>query len=194
MHMQVLRYPVFLLVIFSIIFLAAALPAQAQQAADNGTGDDISALPVSFILDNTMDSHVQDILQNIYEYEFRAAADNPAAQSELVQKRSDGLMMDTLDKKEVMRSILSRNESISPEQLMALASEMNGSIDRLNGWSKKLEDHAAGLSLLNGHKAGKDPIVPLLSDINDVRGLAGKMAQVAKDNRNKGPKNKGKSH
>jgi hypothetical protein len=192
MHMQVLRYPVFLFTIFFIIFLAMAVPAQAQQAADN-TGD-IGALPVSFILDNTLDAHAQDIKQNIYEYQFTAAAKDPAAQSGLLQKRSDDLKKDTMDKKKAISAILSRNGSISYEQLGAMASEMGSSIDRLNEWSKRLEEHAAGLSLLNGHKALTDPIVPLLSNIDDARGLAAKMAQAANDKKNDSLKNSGKSH
>jgi hypothetical protein len=194
MHMRIIRPLGCLLTIFSLALLTLYMPGQAQQAADNTTANDIGALPVSFVLNNAIDAHEQDIRQKIFEYEFMAAENSPSVQSDLVRKRSEDLKKDTLGKKKVMSAILSRNGSISPEQLGALASEMSGNIDRLSGFTRKLEEKAAGLSLLNGHKTNTDTIAPLLNDISDGRGLAAKMIQAADDKKNGSLKNNGKNH
>jgi len=170
-----------MLIVSLFLFLAAiAVPSFAQRAADNDTG----ALPVSFILDSALEAHEQDIKEKMFEYKFEAASNDPAAQVDLVKERSDELKKDIASKKGILMALMARNDSVPDYQFAALTDEMSASIEKLNGWSKKLQDHAAGLTMLNGHKAYTDSVVPLIDDLNDARELASRASQVAKDKKN----------
>jgi hypothetical protein len=168
------RFPLFISAILSaVLLLSLAVPAYAS----NGTG----ALPVSFILDSALDAHEQDIKENIFEYKFNAANNDPTLQSELVQKRSEDLKKVTMNKKSFMQALIDNGGTIPDGQMEMLAEEMGKSFQKLDAWSKKLEEHAAGLTLLKGHKTYTDDIQPLMKDINDAKGLAMKAARDASD-------------
>jgi len=175
-----------LIVSLFLILAAVAAPSHAQRAEDNNTG----ALPVTFILDSMLDAHEQDIKEKMFEYKFEAAGSDPAMQVGLVKERSDELKNDTASKKGLLMALLARNDSVSGRQFAALVDVTSAGIEKLNGWSKKLEEHAAELTMLNGHKAYTDSVEPLIDDLNDARELASKASQAAKDkkNANAGPK------
>lgn len=185
--MRQMRSPMVVLALLSvsilIIVLAMAAPACAQQAPDNGSKG-AGTLPVSFILDSVLEAHEQDIKEKIFEYKFEAASNDPAVQADLVKERSDELKDDTAFKKGILMALMARKDLISGEQLSLLAEEMSVSIEKLNGRSKKLEEHAAGLTMLNGHKAYTDSVEPLIDDVKDAKELALKASQAAKDKKN----------
>jgi len=165
------------------VALAIAIPALAQQAQDNASGGK-GDMPVSFLLDSAIDAHEQDIKERMFEYKFEAASGNPDAQVALVKERSDELKNDTASKKGILKALMARNGSIPGKQLAAIVDEMSSGIEKLGGWSKKLEEHAAGLVMLNGQKAYTESIVPLMDDLEDARELASKASKAAKDKKN----------
>ena len=165
-----------------VIVLAMAVPALTQQASDNGSGGGGTGTPpVTFILDSMLDAHEQDIKEKMFEYKFEAASSDPAAQVALVKERSGELKSDTASKKGILVALMARNDSVSAKQFAALTDEMGTSIEKLNSLSKKLEEDAAGLVMLNGQKAYTDSVEPLISDLKDARELASRASQVAKD-------------
>jgi hypothetical protein len=168
-----------------ILFLACvmAIQAGAQPAAETSSKN-TGMMPLSFILDSSLDVHEQDIKENIFEYRFEAAKNDPSLQSSLVKKRSADLKNDAVDKKNMLKALMEDKGEFSDDQMAMLAEEMNSSIEKLNGWSRKLEEHAAGLTLLNGKNAYIESIVPLMGDISDAKELAIKMSQEAKDKKN----------
>ncbi len=178
------RFPMVVLVLLLacilVIVLAMAAPACAQHAsADSSRGT--GTPPVSFILDSMLEAHEQDIKEKMFEYKFEAAGNDPAAQVNLIKERSDELKNDTASKKGILMALMAMNDSVSGKQFAAITDEMSASIEKLNGWSKKLEEHAAGLVMLNGHKAYTDSVEPLINDLKDARELAFRASQAAKD-------------
>jgi hypothetical protein len=163
-----------------LLLVATSVPSFAQQAEANDTG----ALPITFILDSMMGAHEQDIKEKMFEYNFEAASDDPAAQVELVKKRSDELKHNTVLKKGILIALMARNGSVSGDQFAAIVDEMGAYIEKLNGWSKKLEEHAAGLAMLNGNKVYTDSVVPLMDDVKDAKDLASKASKEGKDKKN----------
>ena len=164
------------------LVLAAAVPAGTQAVVNNSRGT--GSPPVTFILDSMLNAHEQDIKEKMFENQFEAASNDPAAQVVLVNKRGAELKKATATKKSILKGLLAMNGAVSDSQFVALTDEVGGSIEMLNGRSKKLEEHAAGLVLLNGHKAYTDSVEPLISDVSDARELASKASQVAKDKKN----------
>lgn len=160
-----------------IILLSIILPgaSTAQQAADNSM-----AMPISFVLGSALDDHEQDIMENIFEYKFDAARSDPARQSGLVWKRSNELKSVANSKKAFLQALMEKNGTIPDGQIAGMAYSVGISVDKLNGWSKKLEEHAAGLTLLNGHKTYEDNVLPLFNDIKDAKGLSDKLKKDRK--------------
>ncbi len=175
------------------VALAIAHPALAQQTPDNGSKD-AGGVPISFILDSAIDAHEQDIRDKMFEYKFEAAAGNPAGQVALVEERSNELKNDTAHKKSILKALMAKNGSVSGNKLAKMADELGASIDKLSGQSKKLEEYAAGLTLLYGSEAYTGPIEPLISEVNDARGLAQKASRAAKDNNNGNSGNNGNNN
>jgi hypothetical protein len=171
-----LKILVFSSVVLLLFFSAAA--ATAQQATNNSTG---GAMPLTFILESALDSHAQDIQENIFEYKFEAANNDPAKQSILVQKRSNELKNATMGKKAFIQALLRHNGSISDEQMAGMADELGTSVQKLDVWSKKLEEHAANLAMLNGHRTYTDEILPLMGDIEEAKGMAEKLKDKKKN-------------
>ncbi len=166
-----------------LLSVATAFHVSAQQGAGS-SGANITALPLSFLLDSTLDSHEQDIKENIFEYEFQAAKDDPDAQSDLIKKRSQELKNDTIGKKNLLDALMGENASLTDEQRAIIADETNVSMEKIDHMSKKLEEHAAGLTLLDDHTAYTQSVMPLIDNINDTMDLAKKISQDAKDKKN----------
>lgn len=152
------------------------MAASAQQASYNSSG----AMPLSFILDDALDTHAQDIKENIFEYEFNSSQNDPSRQSALVQKRSDELAGEANDKKALIRALMRKNGTIPDDQIAGMADSISLSVDRLGNRSKKLGEYAAGLTMLNGHKAYTEKVLPLLSDISDTKGMSDKLKSEKK--------------
>ncbi|HTY90657.1 MAG TPA: hypothetical protein VMC84_05715 [Methanocella sp.] len=172
-----------LLVLAAILFIALPITASAQQQAFDSSSD---AVPLSFILDNALDTHAQDIQENIFEYEFNAAGNDPGLQSALVLKRSDQLANETNHKKAFLQALIKKNDMVPDDQAAEMADSIGASVDRLGNWSKKLGEHAAGLSILNGHKAYSENVIPLISDINETKGISDKLKANKKNSGNYG--------
>lgn len=166
-----------------LLSVATAFHVSAQQGARSSSAN-ITALPLSFLLDSTLDSHAQDIKENIFEYQFQAAKNNPAAQSDLIKKRSDELKNDTIDKKNLLDALMEANASLTDEQRAIIADETNASVEKISHMSKNLEEHAAGLTLLDDHTAYTQSVMPLIDNINDTMDLAKKISHDAKDKKN----------
>ena len=156
------------LTIAILVLIALPAYASAQQAADNNS--DALAMPLSFILDNALDTQAQDIQENIFEYKFDAASNSPDAQSSLLQKRTDDLASDANDKKAFLKALIKKNATIPGYQISDMAGSVGASMDQLDKWSKKLENHAAGLVLLKGRNATS--VQPLINNIQDTKGLS----------------------
>lgn len=175
-----------LILIIAIVVLgafSAIAPSFAQHAAAvNASDSNIVSLPVSFVIDNAMNAQMQDIQENIFEYKFQAANNDTAAQEALVNSRSRQLNNDVASNEMFLNALISRNVSIPGSQLAALADQMNVSLGRMNKMSMKLQEHAAGLSLVNGHSENNNSAIPLISEINNTMALDQKVSQVAMNN------------
>lgn len=133
-------------------------------------------MPLTFILESSLDSHAQDIQENIFEYQFSAANDDPEKQSLLVEKRGNELKETASKKKAFIQALLELDGAISDEQLAGMAELLDTSFEKLDKWSKKLEEKAAGLGILNGHKGYSD-LLPLKGDINSGKDLADRLKE-----------------
>ncbi len=181
------RFPMIILALFLACILAIALARAGIAMAEQPSG---GGPPVTFILDDMISSHEQDIREKMFEYKFEAASGDPDKQAGLVVERSDELKREAEAKKGFLQALISGNSSLPDGQLMALADDTNVSLEKLNGRSKKLEEHAAGLAMLKGHGAYTDT-VRLTSEINEAKGLVSKAKKAAgnKANNDKaGPK------
>jgi hypothetical protein len=171
---------VLLTALMLILVIIAIAPSFAQQAPGNASGNDITSLPVSVILDNAMNQQMQDIQERIFEYKFQAASNDPTSQEALVNSRGRELANEAANNERFVSSLLSNNASLQGDQLAALSVVMNISTARLNNMSLELQYRAAGLSLPpNGSKGYSNSVLPLAGEINNTIKLDQKMLQAA---------------
>jgi hypothetical protein len=171
---------VFLAALMLILVVVAIVLSFAQQAPGNPSGNDITSLPISLVLDNAMNQQMQDIQERIFEYKFQAASNDPTSQEALVNTRGQELANEAANNERFVNSLLSNNVSLKGNQLAALADAMNISTARINNMSLDLQHRSAGLPLTdNGIEGNSNFVMPLVGEINNTIALDQKMSQAA---------------
>ncbi len=171
----------FVLTAVFVLSAAAMVPSFAQQAQNSTTDDNTIALPISAILDSVLSAHEQDIKDKIFQYKFNSANNSPAVQADLIVARSNELKKSADDNENLMNALMASNDTISGEQLAAIAEETNESMGKLDNLSKDLEKHSGEVSSRTDHKSYVDPVKPLMNNITNAKTAVMKISQAAKE-------------
>jgi hypothetical protein len=149
-----------------LLIALAIIPAAAQQ---NVTGQDIGDLPLSFVIDNVISTHEQDIKDRMLDYEFDSAG-SEAAKAGIVKKRSAELTAAAMKRQAFLEALdKESNLGLIPEgRLKAMINATISNIQRMTGSSKKLQEKAKKLN----KRADADSVDQAVSGLNSVSLLA----------------------
>ena len=146
--------------LFAVIFISIAIVATTgtvtafASAQSTTAGNDTGSLPVSFIIDNAISAHEQDIKDRMLDYEFNRTT-NEAVRANIVKDRSDELNAAALDQQAFLE--LLNNDSnrglIPGDRLNAMLNATKNSITRISKSSddlqvkaQKIKDHASSVT------------------------------------------------
>jgi hypothetical protein len=149
-----------------LLIALTSMPATTQQ---DTTGQDIGEMPLSFVIDNAMTAHEQDIKDRMLDYEFDNAG-SEAAKAAIVKKRSDELAAAAMKKQAFLEAL--ENESslglIPDGRLNAMVKATISNINRMAGSSKKLQEKAKKL----GGPSDADPVAEAVAGLDNATLLA----------------------
>jgi hypothetical protein len=183
----------------AVIHLCGGATAQSQvwQAPGNASAGNTAQLPVSLVIQNALNGQMQDVQQNIFNYQFQAAGNNTPAQAALVDSRSLQLANAASANERLISTLLTSNGSIPQGRLVAMADQMNASLTRIDNMSIGLQHRASALSGASGRNNSVSPVSSLMGQLNytmsldrQVSGMAN-LAYGFKNSSGKGPKRSG---
>ena len=157
----------------AVMLLCGVAMAQSQvwQAPVNDPAGNATQLPISLVIQNALSGQMQDIQQNIFNYQFQAAGNNTPVQAALVDARSLQLANAASDNERLISALLASNGSIPQGRLVAVADQMNVSLSRINNMSLGLQHQASALSWADGRNSTVSPMNSLMGQLNYTMSL-----------------------
>ena len=169
--MKSYRQVMFLLIAVAVILMASTSAYAAR--GNNSTSNGITGMPVSFLIDDIMSVHENDIKDNMFEHKFESASVDPSKQAQIIIERAREIN-ETAEKTQKRVSALSAeadNGTVSRGQISKIFDASDLAMDRISASSAKVEDRVKNISKSNG--THESDLSAAISELEKARNTTG---------------------